>query len=80
MATLRCPRCTRPLTGDRLCRWCGPAVTGLLPAATLWPGEPAWPQARRWLDDVPARRDRRPLLAAACCLAVAVLLAVLAFA
>jgi hypothetical protein len=46
----------------------------VLPPSLPWPGETPWPQARRCFGDVAPARDRRPLLAAALWLALAVLL------
>lgn len=75
--TVRCPRCTRPLTNGT-CVLCGPAATGLLAPSLLWPGDIAWPTARRGLDDLAPPRDRRPLLVAVGCVALALLLVALA--
>jgi hypothetical protein len=71
--TVRCPRCTRPLTNDE-CVQCGPAATGVFAPSLAWPGEQLWPHASRRIDDLLPPRDRRPLLIAAACLTLAILL------
>jgi len=71
--TVRCPRCTRPITNDT-CAQCGPAATGLLAPSLAWPGETPWPRARRSLDDLAPPRERRPLIVATVLLILAVLL------
>ena len=74
MAKTICPCCAAPLRRAAGCGRCGPIV-----AHVLDPGPVAatWPQARRWLDDIPPPADHRRHALAAACLVAAVLLVAL---
>lgn len=71
VATTICPRCAAPLRRADECGRCGPVVSQVLDAS---PAKTAWPEARRWLDDVrPASDWRRHGVAVVCLLAAVVL-------
>ena len=77
MAKTICPRCAAPLHRADECGRCGPIVAQLLDAGPIAVAA-AWPEARRWLDDLPPPADRRRHAVAAAFVAAAAALVLLA--